>query len=150
MAVLVVYFLKAVEVQNDEAERQAITASARKFLFEGFGEEPPVVEARERVGYGADLKLAVLFVFEDHRNADQASAEEHVHKNRFESNRTAKRFGKLPASSKYLFPELQALGLVQVQMRNRAKVSLQKLTAGRNIQPFEHLDDQLEISFFSR
>jgi hypothetical protein len=34
-------------------------------------------------------------------------------------------------------------------MRNGAKVSLQKLTAGRNIQPFEHLYDELEISFFS-
>src|SRR6516162_2393352 len=150
MAVLVVYLLKAVEIENDKAERRAIAAGPSEFFFEGFREKPSIVETRKRIRHRAYLKLAVLFVFHHHGNTDQTSAEKNVHKNRFKCNGTAKLLGELSASCKHLFPELQALGFVQVQVRDGAKVALEKLAARRNLQPFEHFCKELEISFFSR
>src|ERR1700722_10147082 len=46
MAVLVVDFLEAVQIENDQAERRAVTTSAINLLFESFAEEAPVVQAR--------------------------------------------------------------------------------------------------------
>jgi len=83
MAVLVVYLLKAVEIENDKAERQAIAAGPSEFFFEGFREKPPIVETRKRIRHRADLKLAVLLVFHHDGNTDQTSAEKNVHKNSF-------------------------------------------------------------------
>ena len=43
---LVVDFLEAMQVEDDEAERQAVTAGAIKFFFESFAEQAAIVESR--------------------------------------------------------------------------------------------------------
>ncbi len=55
MAVLVIYFLEAVQVECDQSERLAIAPRAIEFLLERFGEEPAVVEARQGIGYGIEF-----------------------------------------------------------------------------------------------
>ena len=57
MAVLVVDFLEAMQIENDEAERLAVTAGAIQFFFEGFAEEPAIVEAGKGIGDGIQLQL---------------------------------------------------------------------------------------------
>ena len=57
MAVLVVDFLEAMQIENDEAERLAVTAGAIQFFFEGFAEESAVVEAGKGIGDGIQLQL---------------------------------------------------------------------------------------------
>src|SRR5260370_40658809 len=56
MAVLVIYFFEAVQVECDQAERLAIAPRAIEFLFECFSEEPAVVESRQRIGHGIEVQ----------------------------------------------------------------------------------------------
>ena len=74
MAVLVVYFLEAVEIKNHKAQRQTVAARPIELFFERFGKESAVVKTRERISHRADLELLELLVFEDHGNTDQAGA----------------------------------------------------------------------------
>ena len=72
MTVFIVHFFEAMKVENDDAERKTIAASAVEFLLEGFGEQSTVVKASQRIGDSIDLKLLELVVFENDWNTDQS------------------------------------------------------------------------------
>ena len=57
---LVVDFLEAVQIENDEAQRRAVAAGAIDFLFKGFAKEAAVVEAGKRIGDSIKLQLFQL------------------------------------------------------------------------------------------
>ena len=82
MAILVVHFLEAMKIQNDDAEWQSITASTIEFFFERFRKETAIVETRQRVGNCVDLEFLEFSVFHENRNANQPGARENVHQRR--------------------------------------------------------------------
>ena len=49
---LVIDFLEAMQIENDETERLAVTAGAIQFFFEGFAKQSAVVEAGKGIGDG--------------------------------------------------------------------------------------------------
>src|SRR5271163_3552672 len=55
MAVRIVYFLEAMEIENYQAERLAITARAIQFLFERFAEQAAIVQASKCIGNRVQL-----------------------------------------------------------------------------------------------
>ena len=89
MTVLVVYFLKAVKIQNDEAERLAVAACAIQFLFERFGEEPAIVKTGERIGDSVELQFFQVVVFDDNRRAKKSGGEKHIEEGGFQRDETA-------------------------------------------------------------
>src|SRR5260370_37019972 len=66
MAVLVIYFFEAVQVECGQAERLAIAPRAIEFLFECFSEEPAGVETPLGIGHGIQIqRLGVVIIDED-------------------------------------------------------------------------------------
>lgn len=57
---------------------------------------------------------------------------------------------QLTATREHFIPELNALRFAKIKMSDGAEVTLEKLTARRNIQAFERVCKQLEIRVFNR
>ena len=72
MTVFVVYFLEAMEVENDDAERKAVAACAIQFLLERLREQAAIVESGERIGNSADLEFLEFIVLENNRYANHS------------------------------------------------------------------------------
>src|SRR5580704_17523163 len=68
MTIAIVDFLEAVEIEKHDTQRQAVTARAIEFFFEGLREEPAIVKAGQRIGDRVYLQLLELVVFEHYRN----------------------------------------------------------------------------------
>ncbi len=79
MAVLIVHFLEAMEVQDDDTEWKSIATGAIEFFLERFCKETAIVEAGERVSDRTDLQLLECSIFHQNRNANEASGSENVH-----------------------------------------------------------------------
>jgi len=62
----------------------------------------------------------------------------------------AERVREFAPASQYLVPELQRLRLAEVQVSCGAKISLEKLTAGRLLQSLESVGQKLEVGIFQR
>ncbi len=88
--VLVVHFLEAVKIQDDQAERLAVAARAIQFLFEGFTEKPAVVQAGQGIGNGIHFEFFQFFIFDDDGGTKKSGACEHVHEGGFQGNLTAR------------------------------------------------------------
>ena len=50
MAVLIVHFLEAMQIQHHQAQRQSVTPGAIEFFFESLAEKPAIIKSRERIG----------------------------------------------------------------------------------------------------
>jgi hypothetical protein len=124
VAVLVVDFLEAVKVEDDEAERGTVAVGAVQFLFEGLGEEAAVIEAGERIGDGVALKFLEVVVLDDDGNAEKSCGSEDVHQGGFESDGAAKEIGELALAGEHFVPELNAVALAQIEMGDGAEVTL--------------------------
>jgi len=124
MTVLVVDFLEAVQIEDDEAERRAVAVGAVQFLFESFGEEAAVIEAGEGIGDGVELEFLEVVVLDDDGNAEKSCGSEDVHQGGFESYGAAKEIGELTLARKHFVPELNAVGLTEIEMRDGAEVTL--------------------------
>ena len=148
MPVLIVHFLEAVQVQDDDAERKTVAAGAIEFLFEGLGKQAAIVEAGERVGDRIDLEFFVLFVFEHNRNANQAGGREDIHQNGFERHGTCELIREFAAAREHFLPQVQALRLAQIETRGGAKIALQELTARGNVHDVERVRKELEVGIF--
>src|SRR5215472_41111 len=72
MAVLVVHFLETMQVQDNQAERMRVAASAIQFFFEGFSKEPAIVKNRQRIGDGIYFKSLEIFMLDDDGHAKEA------------------------------------------------------------------------------
>src|SRR5215475_3030699 len=150
MAIFVIDFLEAMQVEHDDAQWQDIAPCAIQLFFECFDEEPPIVEARQWIGYSAQLQLLEFVVLEHNRHANQAGRGEHVHQHGFQRDRAAELFGHLFSAREHFFPQLQALALAQIKMCRCLKISLKKLAARGNIHLLERVYKQLEIGIFHR
>jgi len=148
MTVLIVHFLEAVQVQDDDAERKTVAAGAVEFFLEGFGKQAAIVETGERVGDSIDLEFFVLFVFEHNRNANQAGGRKDIHQNCFERHGTSKLIREFAAAREDFLPEVKALRLAQIEMRGGAKIALQELTARGNVHDVERVREELEVGVF--
>jgi hypothetical protein len=124
MAVLVVDFLEAVKIEDDQAERGTVAVGAVQFLFEGLGEETAVIEAGERIGDGVALKFFEVVVLDDDRDAEQSCGSEHVHQGGFESYGAAEEIGELALAGEHFIPELNAVALAEIEMGDGAEVTL--------------------------
>src|SRR6266850_4640835 len=147
MAMFVIHFLEAMQIEHDEAEGLTIPARAIEFLLECFGKEPPIVEIGERIGDGVELEFFQVVVFDEDGNTKESRLREDIHQSGDNRNLTIGAIAKLAAASKHVIPDLQTLGFAQIQMSDHAEVSLEKLTTRRHI---ERIDKQLEIGILNR
>ena len=88
MAVLVIHFLEAMEIQDDQAERLAVAARAIQFLFEGFTEKSAVVETRQGIGHRVEFQLLQLVVFDEDGNTKKTGGGKDIHESRFQRDLT--------------------------------------------------------------
>src|SRR5260370_40899893 len=86
MAVLVIYFFEAVQVECDQAERLAIAPRAIEFLFECFSEKPAVVEARQGIGHGIEFHLLEAVILDADGNTKKAGGREDIPERGFQGN----------------------------------------------------------------
>ena len=75
MAIFIIHFLKAMQVENDEAKRQSVAACAIQFLLERLGKQTTVVETRKRIRDGIALQLFVIIEFEENRERNSPAVE---------------------------------------------------------------------------
>src|SRR6266436_1620193 len=78
MAMLVIHFLEAVQIQHDETQWLTIAPRAIEFLLECFGEEPSIVEIGEGVGDGVELEFFQVFILDEDRNTKKSQASEDI------------------------------------------------------------------------
>src|SRR3989454_3444667 len=79
MPVLVVHFLKAVQIEYHQRELLAVAPRSCQLFLERFAEEPAIVKTRERIGHGVELQSFQLVVFEHDGNMQQISGGENIH-----------------------------------------------------------------------
>jgi len=72
MAVLIIYFLEAVQVQGDQAERLAVAARAIEFFLKGFREEPAVVETGQGIGNRVEFQAFEFVILNENGNTEKA------------------------------------------------------------------------------
>src|SRR5271157_3107843 len=150
MAVLVIDFLEAMQIENDQTEWLAVAAGAVQFFFESFTEQAAVVEAGERIGDGVQLQLLQLVVFDEDGNAKKSCGSKYVHKSRFQGDLPLHMLAEFTAQREHLIPELHALGFAKVEVGDGTEVALEELATRRYIQAFERVGKQLEIRILNR
>src|SRR5262249_4049220 len=57
MPVLVVHFLKAMQIENDQTQRRSVALRTIQFLLERFAEQTPIVKSSEGIGDRIELQL---------------------------------------------------------------------------------------------
>ena len=150
MAVAVVDFLEAMQIENDEAKGKGIATRAIEFFFESFGKKAAIVEAGQRVRDGTQLQAFEFIVFDDDGNTEHAGGGEDVHERRFERHGAAEMFGKIATTDESFIPQLKALAFAQLEMGDGAKIALEKLTASGQIQIFKSIRQQVEKGILDR
>ena len=148
VAVLVVNFLEAMKIEDNDAQRKTIAAGAIQFLFKRFREEPAIVQTGERIRDRVQLNFFQFVVFKNNGYADQSRGGKNIHEDGLEGDRPAERVGEFTTTREYLIPELQALTLPQIQVSCDAKVTLEKLSASGMIKALERVGQELEIGIF--
>jgi hypothetical protein len=150
MAVLVVDFFEPVKIQNHQSQLGTITTAAIQFLFEGFSEQPPVVETCQRIRDGIQLQHLELIVFDDDRHTEQSSHGQNIHQRRFQRDRASQMIAQLAPTHQRFVPQLDALSFRKIQVGNDQKIALEKLPARGQIHVFKRVGDQLKIRVFDR
>jgi len=145
MSVLVVHFLEAMKIENHKGERVAVAAGTIQFLVEGFAEEATIVKAGEGIGNGAELQLFQIVVLNENGKTKNSRAGKNVHQSSLEGHGTSKVLAQLAAVGKSVVPKLRALIFREINVSDYFEVTLEKLTARRNVQAFERVGQQLEI-----
>jgi len=147
---LVIHFLEAMQIQQDEAQGLTVTSGAIEFLFECFGEEPPIVEIGERIGDGVELEFFQVVVFDEDGNTKKTHSSEDIYQSGDNRNLTIGAIAELAAAREHVIPDLQTLSFAQIQMSDHTEVSLEKLTTRRQIESIERIGKQLEIRILNR
>ena len=150
MSMLVVDFLEAVEVENDQSEGMPVTAGAVEFFLKSLAKEAAVVKAGEGISDGAELQLLEILVFNQNRKAKNTSAGEHVHQSSLERKGPPEMLVEVPAMRQGVIPELSALVLRKIDVGDYFEIALEELSARRKIQAFERVGQQLEIGVLNR
>jgi hypothetical protein len=150
MAVLVIDFLEAVQVERYQSQGLAVAARAIEFLIESFCEEPAVVKAGQRVGDGIEFQPLQFFILNEDGNTKKTRRGKDIGKRGLQGNGTSDETGELAAARKHFIPNLQALGFAQIEMSDRTEVSLEELAARRQIETFESVCQQLEVRILNR
>src|SRR6266567_1414508 len=78
VAVLVVHFLEAMKIEDNQAQRMSVAASAVEFLVKIFGEEAAIVEAGEWIGDRVAMQILEVLVLEDYRNTKESGSGRHI------------------------------------------------------------------------
>src|SRR6266568_2927587 len=150
VAVLIVYFLEAMQIQDDQAERLGVAPSAIQFFFEGFSEKPAIVKTREWIGDGIQFEFLEIFMLDNDGHAEEARGCEHIQQCSFESNLPACLVRHRAAARERFVPYLDALRLAQLDVTDRAQEALKKLSACRQVKALERVRKQLEIRSLDR
>ena len=87
--------LNRCKIENDDAERQTVTARAVEFFFERLRKEASIVKAGQRIGDRIALKFLELAIFKNDGNANESRGGEHIHQNSFEGDRATELLGKV-------------------------------------------------------
>ena len=117
------------QVHDHETQRQSVTPSAIELLLKGLAEQPPVVKPGQRIGHGIELQGLEFVVFDDDRDTEQTRGGENIHQRRFQRDLTAEMLAQFATAREHLIPKLHALVFAQIEVRDRANVSLKKLSA---------------------
>src|SRR5712691_8550239 len=139
MAVLVIYFLKAVQVEGYQAQRLAIAARAIEFFLKCFREEPAVVETSQGIGHGIEFQPLQLVILDEDGNTKQARGREDIRQCGFQRNLAADEIGELATARKHLIPNLHTLGFAQIEVSDRTEISLKELSTRRQIKALERV-----------
>ncbi len=139
MAVLVIYFLEAVQVEGNQSQRLAIAPCAIEFFFESFREEPAVVETRQGIGHGIEFQPLQFVILDKDGNTKKTGGREDIRKRGFEGNLTTDEIGKLAATREHLIPNLYTLGFAQIEVSDRTEISLKELASRGQIEALERV-----------
>src|SRR5260370_39808325 len=129
MAVLVIYFLEAVQVKGNQSKRLAIAPSAIEFFFKCFSEEPAVVETGQGIGDGIEFQPLQRVILDQDGNTKQTGGRKDIREGGFERNLRTDEISELAAARENLITNLSTFGFAQIAMSNRMTISLQRLAA---------------------
>src|SRR5260370_36200625 len=104
MAVLIVYFLEAVQVEGDQSQRLSVAARAIEFFFKRFTEEPAVVEAGQRIRHCIQVQPLELVILNEDGNTTKTRRGEDVRKGGPAGARTTEKIGEFAAARKHIIP----------------------------------------------
>src|SRR5713226_10701281 len=122
MAVLVIYFLEAVQVECDQSERLAIASRAIEFLLERFGEEPAVVEARQGISHGIEFQPLQVVILDEDGNTKKTEGRKDIRESGLERNLTTDEIRELAAAREHLIPNFYTLSFAQIEVSDRTKI----------------------------
>src|ERR1051326_6214100 len=105
MAVLVIHFLEAMEIESDQAQRMRIAACAVEFLVKRFVKEATIIKTGERIGNGAAVEILECIVFEDNRYLKHSGGRKDVNQGRLHRDWRIGPFGELSTASQDFIPE---------------------------------------------
>jgi hypothetical protein len=146
MAVLVIDFLKAMQIENDQAQRMSVTPCAIQFLFKSFVEEAAVVETSKRIGDRAAMQSLELVVFKNDGNTKHSGRRENIDERGLKGDRRVRSFGELDSASKNFVPQRNGLIFWNFYVREGKEKALEKLRTRRRLEAVECVCDELKIS----
>src|SRR5437870_13460835 len=114
MAVLVIYFLEAVQVDGNQSQRLAVAARSIEFFFECFTEETAAVETSQRIGHGIEFQPLELVILDEDGNTQKAGSGEDVRKGGPERDWTTDKIDELAPAGKHLSPNSHTCSSAQV------------------------------------
>src|SRR5467141_4608924 len=139
MAVLIVHFLEAVQVEGNQSQRLAIALRAIEFLFECFREEPTVVETRQGISHGIEFQPLQVVILDEDGNTKKTGGRKDIRESGLQRNLTTDEIRELAAAREHLIPNFYTLSFAQIEVSDRTKISLEKLAARRQIEALERV-----------
>ena len=139
MAVLVIYFLEAVQVEGNQSQRLAIAPRTIEFLFEYFSKESAVVEPRQGIGHGIEFQPLQLVILDKDGNPKKTGGRKDIRERGFQRNPATQEIAELAAPHQHFIPNFNTLRFAQIEVRDRTEISLEKLAARGQIKALERV-----------
>jgi len=94
---------------------------------------------RSRIGYGIEFEPLQFVILDEDGNTKKSGRREHIRESGFQGNWTTEEIAEFAAARKHLIPNLYTLGFAQIDVSDRAEISLKELAARRQIEALERV-----------
>ncbi|PYU68482.1 MAG: hypothetical protein DMG49_15940 [Acidobacteria bacterium] len=97
------------------------------------------METGQGIGHGIEFQPLQLVVLDEDGYTKKTGGGKDIGERRFQRNLTTQKIGELAAAREHLIPNFYTLSFAQIEVSDRAEVSLEKLAARRQIKVLERI-----------
>ena len=121
------------KIEDNQAQRMTVAASAVEFLVKIFAEEAAIVESGEWIGDRVAMQILEVLVFKDYRNTKPSGGGKHIDERGLQGDVGLRAFREIDFAGKDFVPKGTRFVFGNFYVSDSEKKTLEKLRAGARL-----------------